>query len=418
MVTDGPARLPSGEGRAAVSGGQRELSGAASRGGERRNCARGAGKALWRGERAGARRPAAAQAPPLPAGGARGEVAAAAAAAIADAGAAWRALSAAARFARHTYRCERSRSHRVPTNAASGARQRGPTLSPEPAPSRWRLTAAAAAGARAAAIAASSSRARRLATTDDRGSDLTSPLRRPHMQNNAPPSGRQRRRPRIRRPAAVGPRRRRTAAPAAAERPRPAGQNRNCRGENLEKLSRMRRRRKIQVIVIARRSSKRSSLSQRRPWVGSPSHARTKPTRSHALSVAPPPADVLLSTPRPRSTRRTLLAPAKRPAAPRLRSSPWQRAHSQCPREPSALVPRGPRAMCVCVCGAAGRAFAALTRATPALTQVRRRDMARSSSPTAYSTTPNEICDGERRYPPRSRALRVISFKKWAPPDF
>jgi hypothetical protein len=31
---------------------------------------------------------------------------------------------------------------------------------------------------------------------------------------------------------------------------------------------------------------------------------------------------------------------------------------------------------------------------------------------------PDEICDGERRYPPRSRALRVISFKKWAPPDF
>ena len=72
----------------------------------------------------------------------------------------------------------------------------------------------------------------------------------------------------------------------------------------------MRRRRKIQVIVIARRSSKRSSLSQRRPWVGSPSHAEnTKPMRSHALSVAPSPADVLLSTPRPRSTRRTLSRP-------------------------------------------------------------------------------------------------------------
>ena len=73
--------------------------------------------------------------------------------------------------------------------------------------------------------------------------------------------------------------------------------------------------------------------------------------------------------------------------------------------------------MCVCVCGAAGRADAALTRATPALTQVRRRDMARSSSG-GILDDPDEICDGERRYPPRSRAPRVISFQKWAPPDF
>ena len=113
-------------------------------------------------------------------------------------------------------------------------------------------------------------------------------------------------------------------------------------------------------------------------------HAVARPLRRPAARGRPPldattaldPADTL--------------APAKSdPAAPRLpQFSRSKRAHSQCPREPGALVPRGPRAMCVCVCGAAGRAFAALTRATPALTQVRRRDMARSSSPTADSTTP------------------------------
>ena len=111
-------------------------------------------------------------------------------------------------------------SHRVPTNAASGAAQRGRRADPGPAPLRWRLTAAAAAGGAGAIVhgassAASTSPCHHRRPRKPRSELLYHDLNAEQRTTLRP---RQRRRPRIRRPAAVGPRRRRTAAPAAAER--------------------------------------------------------------------------------------------------------------------------------------------------------------------------------------------------------
>ena len=117
--------------------------------------------------------------------------------------------------------------------------------------------------------------------------------------------------------------------------------------------------------VIARRSAKRSRLSVRRLMLGSPSHAdTTKSTRSHALSVAPPPADVLLSTPRPRSTRRTLLRPRNPTRQHRAsRSSPEASAPTPNAPESPAHWSHAGHGRCACACAARPGALSRLSRA-------------------------------------------------------
>ena len=155
-------RLPSGEGRAAVTA-PAGASGAASRGGERRKRG-GAGRPSG-GRNAGADgRPQ--EAPPLPGRGARSPPPPPPLRTPGRRGARRRSAICEAHVPLREFRATEPHERRQ-----RGA-QRGVMSTPAPAPSRWAHRRRRRR--RRGAAAASSSRARRLATTDDRGSDRSS----------------------------------------------------------------------------------------------------------------------------------------------------------------------------------------------------------------------------------------------------